>query len=77
MGRLTLHWFLPVYSHHRAVADAIGGLEGDLAHGAIVSRAWIGISDGLWVDSSSVGVGLFATNVVVLVEGLLLAGDGD
>ena len=77
MGRLTLHWFLPVYSHHRAVADAIGGLEGDLAHLAFVRRAWIGISDGVWVDGSTVSVCLFSSDVVVLIEGLLLAGDGD
>jgi len=77
MGRLTLHLFLPVYSHHRAVADAIGGLEGDLAHGASVSSAWIGISDGVWVDGGSVGVGFLTSNVVVLIEGLFLAGDSN
>ena len=77
MGRLTLHLFLPVYSHHRAVADAIGGLEGDLAHGAVVRGAWVGVGDGGWVDGGTVSVGLFSSNVVVLIEGFLLAGDGN
>jgi len=68
MPELTLHWFLRVYSHHSAVADAIGGLECDLAHGTVVGGTWVGIGNGLWVDSGTVSVGLFTSNVVVLVE---------
>jgi len=68
MPELTLHWFLRVYSHHSAVADAISGLECDLAHGTVMCGTWIGISDGLWVDSSTVSVSLFSSDVVVLVE---------
>lgn len=71
MHRLTLHWFLPVYSHHRAVADAISGLECDLAHGTVVGGTWVGIGNGVWVDSGTVSVSLFTSDVVVLVERLL------
>lgn len=63
-------------SHHSAVADTVSCFEGHFADRAVVGSARIGISDGVGVDSGTMRMSLFTSNVLMFVERVLEHGDG-
>lgn len=78
LGRLTLQWlFAYDYSHHRAVAYTVCGLESNFADGAITCCARISINDSVWVDSGTVSVGFLTSDVIMLIERVLEDRDGN